>query len=1081
MVFMVKKTGLYRVLTFVTAFLVAVSAILGTMLETFRAQVDETLGTKSQMVVTAEDGQTWSAFTPPAELLKANGHLDTHKTIDHFISFGRELAASGTVLLKNNNDVLPLKEGSSITLLGMRGTYPILASGQGMPIVGPVITLEDALSKNQADFSDPDRNVWRNNIKPDYSTLETFTFDGGNMKVNPTPIAAYLEYNKQFTGYAAYNYIPAMMGFLNHDSHFDDPSIQELEGYKPDFEESFAQYQDAAIVVVGRPSSENGDYQVGGVVEGRGNSEPLELTTNERDIIRMATENFEKVIVLVNCANTMEIKELQDNEKIDAIVWIGHPGAFGMLGVVDVLTGKVNPSAGLPDTYVAKNLSAPAMTNFGDYTFENFDTSEDPTQSIIRKSSKAYVIEPESIYVGYRYYETRYNDVVFGQGNADSKVGAVASTGNWRYNEEVVYPFGYGLSYTTFTQELVGEPVINRAGHNFTMDFTVKVTNTGKVAGKSNIQLYAQAPYIQGGVEKSAVQLAAYGITGVIAPGASETKVIHVDMQDVASYDMNHKNADGTQGTWILDAGEYYFTVAGNVHAALNNILTKQGKTVANSNGLMDADGNVKAVYQYHYAGVNGGVDDITFAVTKSNVSVSNHLEYADWNYYEPGKVTQLSRSDWSGTWPVEYKNMKAPASMLADLNGQYYEVKKNDDTSKIVFGAKNGLKFYDLAFTEYDDPAWKDLIDQMTIEECMGLVAYGGNEFRDIPSIGFVRGMFTENSGNGMQSEIGDSRVQSPWKVEENDNNYHYYLEIYATAPTIAASFDPDLQFRMGEEVGLQALIVGLPILWGPGLNTHRSPYNGRSGDYYSEDPVLTGCVGMEFAIGAFKYGLLASPKHFAFNDQETNRSGIAPFMTEQRAREIELRAFQIPMEANKYNDHAPDYWTGNADHDFGMRGMMTSFSKIGAVECTASRGLIKDIAKNEWGFQGYIVTDIGDDTDLFASVVNAGATGYDLRGRFAESGFPNHTNDGEAISVAMFSGDANILTALKEAAHNTIWAFCQTNLMNAFNASTSYKSLTTWWRVAYTAAISVTSLLFVISAAMYTLSVIKSKKEKN
>ena len=161
-------------------------------------------------------------------------------------------------------------------------------------------------------------------------------------------------------------------------------------------------------------------------------------------------------------------------------------------------------------------------------------------------------------------------------------------------------------------------------------------------------------------------------------------------------------------------------------------------------------------------------------------------------------------------------------------------------------------------------------------------------------------------------------------------------------------------------------------------------------------------------------------------------------------------------------------------------MRGMMTSFSKIGAVECTASQGLITDIAKKEWGFQGYVVTDIGDDTDLFASVVNAGATGYDLRGRFAEEGFPSHTNHGEAISAALFAHDANILTKLKDAAHNTIWAFCQTNLMNAYNASTSYQSLTTWWRVAYTAAIIVTAVLFVAFAALYTLSVIKAKKEE-
>lgn len=1076
---MVRKKGLFRALSFIMAFLFAASSILGIMLERFRPQVDETLGTRSQVVKTASDGNTWTAFTPPDELLDADGRIDTKKTIQHFMDFGREVGASGAVLLKNNG-ALPLQKGSSISLLGIRSYYPILASGQGMPIVGPVITLEDALSKNHTDFRNPNRNVWRNNIKPDFSTFDDFDFVGGEMKVNPTPLAAYDEYSKQFTDYAAFTYIPAMMSFYRgSETHFDDPSIEEIKSYAPDFEESFTEYNDAAIVVVGRPSSENGDYQVGGVVEGHGNTEPLELTTNERDIIRVATENFDKVIVLVNAANTMEIKELQDNDEIDAILWIGHPGAFGMLGVCDVLVGEVSPSGGLPDTYATKNLSAPAMVNFGNYNFANFNEDGDPSTAITRHSSSSYVIEPEGIYVGYRYYETRYNDVVYGQGNADSTTGVFASTGNWRYNEEVVYPFGYGLSYTTFTQELIGEPQITRSGHNFTMDFTVKVTNTGDVKGKSNIQLYAQAPYIQGGVEKSAVQLAAYDITGVLEPGQSETKTIHVDMQDIASYDMTHQNSDGSVGTWILDAGEYYFTVANGSHDALNNILAKQGKTVSNTNGLMDADGDSDAVYQYHYEGIDGKVDDNTFAVTKNDTTVSNHLEYGDWNYYEPGRVTHLSRSDWSGTWPVEYKDMTAPDSMLSALNGQYYEVKTGNDTSDIVFGANNGLKFYDLAFTEYDDPAWQDLIDQMTLDECLGLIAYGGNEFRDIPSIGFLRGMFTENSGNGMQSEIGDARVEAPWSVKEDDANAHYYLEIYATAPVIAASFDPDLQFRMGEEVGLQALIVGLPILWGPGLNTHRTAYNGRNGDYYSEDPILTGSTGMEFAIGAFKYGLLASPKHFAFNDQETNRGGIAPFITEQRAREIELRAFQIPMEANKYNETAPDYWTGNPNHDFGMRGMMISFSKIGPVECTASRGLVTDIARNEWGFVGYAVTDIGDDTDLFAAVANAGVTGYDLRGNFAEEGFPSHTTDGEPISAAMFSGDAELLKQIKEAAHNTIWAFCQTNLINAYDSSTYYQQLVTWWRVAYVAAIAVTGVLFVCATALYATSVLKSKKE--
>lgn len=1077
---MVRKTGLLRGLCFVMAFVFSLSGLLGIMLERFRQQVDETLGTTSQVIVSGEEGSAWTAFTPPEEVMKEDGTLDTQKAIMRFLDFSRELAAGGCVLLKNNG-ALPLSKGNSITLLGMKSHYPILASGQGMPIVGSVITLEDALSKNRTDFRNPDRNVQRGNIKPAFDTFDDYDFEGGELKLNPVAMDAYEAYNKSLDLSARFTYIPPMSRFDNKKSlHFDDPSVETLTSLSPNLIASFADYPDAAIVVVGRPSSENGDYSVGGVLKKQGNTEPLELTTNEREAIQLATDHFEKVIVLVNSVNPMELAEVQNNEKVDAVLWIAHPGSFGMLGVSDVLTGKVNPSGGLPDTLVAKNLSAPAMANFGNFKYTNCKNNGDPAINVVRRSSANYVVEAESIYVGYRYYETRYNDVVYGQGNADSDVGAMASQGNWRYNEEVVYPFGYGLSYTTFKQELVGEPVINHAGHNFTMDFTVKVTNTGDVPGKSNIQLYAQAPYIMGGVEKSSIQLAAYDMTGIIAPGASELKVIHVDMQDVASYDMAHNNPDGTRGTWILDAGDYYFTVANGAHAALNNVLAKQGKTVANTAGLMDADGDADAVFAYAYSGIDNKVDDVTFAVTKNNTVVSNHLDYSDWNYYEPGKVTQLSRSDWAGTWPITYKKLEAPASMLADLNGKYYTIHTDDDTSGIVFGADNGLKFYDLAFRDFDDPAWKLLIDQMTVEECLGLIAYGGNEFRDIPSIGFLRGSFTENSGNGIQSEIGDARVDAPWSVKSDDNNSHFYLELYATAPTVAASFDPNLQYRMGQEVALQALYVGLPILWGPGLNTHRMAYNGRNGDYYSEDPILTGNTGMEFAIGAFKYGLLASPKHFAFNDQETNRGGIAPFMTEQRAREVELRAFQIPMEANKYDAKAPDYWTGEANHDFGMRGMMTSFSKIGAVECTASEGLINDIARKEWGFQGYVVTDIGDDTDLFAAVVNAGVTGYDLRGRFTESGFENHSADGVQISAEMFAGDANILTKIKEAAHNTLWAFCQTNLMNAYDSSTSYQANMTWWRIAYMAAIAVSGVLFVVSGALYAVAVVKNRKEK-
>ncbi len=230
-----KKTGLFRVLCFVTAFLFALSGLLGLMLERFRQQVDETLGTTSQKVVSTGEGNLWTAFTPPEALRNEDGTLNTHDTIQHFIDFSRELAAGGTVLLKNNG-ALPLQKGLSVSLLGMKSYYPILASGQGMPIVGSIITLEDALSKNRTNFRNARRNVQRNNIKPSFKTLDDYDFVGGEMKINPVPFQAYEEYSKEFSGWGRFTYIPSMMSFKDETSrHFDDHSLETIEKYAPDF------------------------------------------------------------------------------------------------------------------------------------------------------------------------------------------------------------------------------------------------------------------------------------------------------------------------------------------------------------------------------------------------------------------------------------------------------------------------------------------------------------------------------------------------------------------------------------------------------------------------------------------------------------------------------------------------------------------------------------------------------------------------------------------------------------------------------------------------------------------------------
>ncbi len=1084
---MIKKTGLWRGLLFVFTILLAVFIAAALVMEAFRFQIDDFLGTRSQVIETTDDGTLWTAFTPDEDVLNDDGTTNTDKLIQKFIDFGRKQAAGGAVLLKNKEDasgntVLPLASGSDVTLLGMRSHVMLQGAGFGMPIRGPVITFEEALSESRTDFTNPDNKA--SSDRNDYSTMSDFDFEGAGYHLNQTMVTAY------DTLHGQEKYSSLTPTGPRQNANFDplEPSLAEVTeaaGGESAMTASFGEYGDAAIVVVGRPSGESSDYRPGGVArDDAGNSttgaeEPLELTTNEKDMIELAKDNFDKVIVLVNTTSAMEIDELAEDDDIDSILWIGHPGNYGTLGVADILTGKANPSGGLADIYAAKGMSHPAMMNMGDYKYANGDAI---TRTIRSGGQSKYVVEPEGIYVGYRYYETRYNDIIENRGNADSTAGAVASSGNWNYTDEVTYGFGYGMSYTTFDYELVSAtPVIDRANHTFMIDFKVKVTNTGTRDGAANIQIYGQAPYKTGGLEKSAIQLLNYDKTDVIKPGAANavTMTIRVDMQNIASYDMNHDNGDDTKGTYILDEGDYYFAIGNGAHDALNNVLAKQGRTVANTSGKMDYDGDADVVYElsydYNRDGDTDDVDDDLFAVTKAKTRVSNHLEYADWNYYEPGKVEHFSRSDWSGTYPVEYANLTAPASMMDHLNGKYYTIKTDDDTSDIKFGVDNGMNFADLAFFEFDDPAWNDLLDQISLEDAMGIIACCGNNFRDMPSIGFTTASLTENSGNGVDLQLFQYRVDgAPWQVDEDDNNANYELEVFGCGPLVASSFDPDLQRELGEMVGLQAVIVSLPILWGPGLNTHRHPYNGRNGDYYSEDPVLCGVIAMEFSMGALDYGLIAAPKHFAFNDQETNRNGIAPFMTEQRAREVELRAFQIAVEATKYDEIE--------GKDVGMLGLMCSFSKIGAVECTASRGLMTDILQNEWGFHGYAVTDISDDFDIYTAVAYAGTTGYDVRAGYTPSGFDRYQSmaDGVTPSPELYEGDAELLTSIKRAAKNVLWAFCQSNLMNGYNSTSHAVWNMTWWRGLYIAAIIVFGVLAAGSLAMYVISEVKKKEEK-
>ncbi len=1081
-----KKRALWRGLTTLFTFIFSLTIIIGVVAESYKATIDTALGTLSEKFVSenTEDDPLYDKFQPSAEVLNEDGTGNSHALIQKAIDLNRQQAAEGAVLLKNNNadgQGLPLAGNSQVTLFGIRSHVSLLGSSFGVKAQGPYISLEQALTQNKTDFKNTIAYTLNNNFATGEvtrgATLDSwsgdeFEFEGAGFTVNPVMTAVYDKLNETYLH--SENETPS--------AEYDpgEPSAAEIKAVNSDYAASFAEYGDAAIVVISRPSAESKDYLPGGVVDGLGAEEPLQLTANERDTIEMAKKCSDNVIVLLNSANAVEIGDLKNDPEIDSILWIGFPGCYGMLGVSDILCGRTSPSGALPDIYATYNMSAPAMQNMGNFQYENGAEMLTRGAGQTGGTTGNYLIEAEGIYVGYRYYETRYYDSVFGNGNAGSPVGAYASSAEWDYDKEVAYGFGYGLSYTDFTQEFEGEPEFNVSTDpvtgvcDATAVFHVKVTNTGDMAGKSIVQIYGQAPYTEGGVEKSAVQLLNFGKTDTLKPGESQVVSVEVDLQYIASYDNTYDNGDGTVGTYILDPGTYYFAMGNGAHDALNHMMARQG---ADPESL---SGESNSAMAYEHKITEDFISSTAFSVSKTGEKISNQLDYADWNYFQPGEVTYLSRTDWAGTYPKSYTDMTLVNEELINLlNGDYYTIQTDDDTSGITWGKDSNLMFYEMYGTDFDDAKWQELLDKMTLEEAQYLATFGGPSIPGVSSIGTVETYMTENAGNGVAVNLNASKdTGAPWSISASDPNGNWHPEVFANAPLVAASFNQDLYKEVGSFIGEEALFTGIPILWGPGLNTHRHAYNGRNGEYYSEDPVLSGSAAMEFAIGALDYGLIAAPKHFAFNDQETNRSGVAPYMLEQRAREVELRAYQIAFEATKYDTE---------EVDAGMRGLMISFSKIGPVECTASYELMTEILKEEWGFKGYAVTDIYDDTDIYGAVLASGTTCFDTRGI---SGFYGATTlencstfatqvDGSKVSAQLLSGDARLQNAVKDSCHNILYAFSQSSLMNRYNSTTHIEQTMTWWRMAYIAAIAAFGILLLASGALYVVSSKRKERE--
>ena len=880
-----------------------------------------------------------------------------------------DVEAEGAALLKNNG-ALPLVAGSKVSTLSS-SSVDLVYGGTGSGNV------DASRAKNLKD------------------SLESAL---GENTVNPTLWDFYLNGDgKAYRRSAAEGESAVLAGHA---------SIREVpkDKYPQNVIDSFAGYGDAAIITLSRVGGEGYDCNTHAIADAKEtNKNYLALSKEEKEMFKLAEENFDKIVVLLNTSNPLQLDFLHDYD-VDAILWVGGLGSMGTEAVADILAGKVNPSGSLVDTYLYDNYSAPAMQNFKALTYEG-DVSKIPS------NASTYMVYQEGIYVGYKYYETRYED----------KVMNVANVGDFNYTEEVAYPFGYGLSYSTF--EYSDFQIVDKGT---TIDVSLKVTNKSKEwDGKETVQFYAQSPYTDydkaNGVEKASVNLVGFEKV-LVKAGETVTVSTTVDKRDIASYD-----AYGAK-TYILDAGTYYLTAATDSHNAINNILAQ--KATAEQQARMDGEGKAELVATWEQA----TFDADTFSTSLNGTEITNQLDDADPNlYFGKGTVKFLSRNDWAGTFPTPdegkyYKDYKLTLNeqMIQELQEgryatmpEYYEdaiayheansVFNNDWSKMPTLNAKNGKKLYDvLQFNTdgsyagtiaYDDPLWKELLANLTIKELVEI----GDCFHwrmPIESI-HAPGTRDENGPQGLTAGlIASDKTQMK-------------ATAFTSEDVMAATFNRELIEKVGNIIGNDCLWAGVVCLYGPGANTHRTPYGGRNFEYYSEDGYLAGEMGGAEVAGIQKKGIDVVMKHFALNDSEQDRLGQAAWINEQAARELYLKAFQKSLEESDGN------------------GVMTAYTRWGTTWSGAHFGLMTNIMRREWGNKGMSITDniLVTYTNSVDAILAGGVTVFDAMLWYATDALEKSANDPVVVN------------AMVEAMHHNLYALANSSGVNKLGKNTTVK----------------------------------------
>ena len=1030
-----------------------------------------------------------------------------------------QLEAEGVVMLKNDNNALPLRKNVdqelNVTLLGSRAfTFKNNAERSGLRDILPG---EDKELNVYAGIVGS--RTWRatptlyeaDNKTPHKVKLPITLIDGlnhQNIKVNPSCEQVYA--NKTF---------PSPVKGSEIDGSFAGPfSVNEPQVTKNEFSQLNV-YKDAAIVMIGRMSGEGREYIPGerGIADKTdGSKSALNLSNSERELINIANEIAPgKVIVLLNSAIPMEIEELKNDERVSSILWIGLPGLYGMDGVAKVISGAVNPSGSLPDVFAVDASASPAAQNYeveaadGKY----FRWKNGPEKGANNTNTWYYTVMAEGIYDGYYYYETRYNDCVDGVNNANNGTGAgrEAVDSKWDYKNEVTYPFGFGMSYTTFTTEFVnngGKYTFNP--EKITISTQVKVKNIGEVAGKKSVQLYVSSPFTDydknNGVEKSAIQLMGFAKTKLLEPQEEETLTIEVPIKYLGSYQetLTHDGINNAGG-YILEDSDYYFSIGNGAHHALNNVIISKDATKRAGLYVEDfeEEPNASKTFTFNPAqesaltylprgSFNGGINAELLNKNKDGVIIQNQISNANYNYYAPNTITYLSRTNWKDTFPRPYTELSITSEMEHYLGvgrsdrGHVYKFKTGtvnetwgvnhelDDEDENGEPAKN-LNIASMKNVSFDDERWDYLLEQISFNEAKNFVPNGGNSCKVLTGVNSPEVWQIDGPNGNVNKGLGERASKTgPTPIPNSDPNYNYKTCDMPCEPIVAATFNKELVQEEGESFGEVSLWDGSKICWAPGMNLHRLPFNSRGHEYYSEDPMLTNIMGSSFVRGGLSKGAILSAKHFAFNVQETCREGLSQFLNEQSGRELELRGFQGLAEDVQYEVTSG----GNVVNAIGL---MSSFSRLGVTGVNGHTGLMVNILREEWGYKGLISTDFVGQGNYFNPqdcVINyvtfmaCGSAPGLLKSDWAE-----YNNKAQ--------NDPDLNKALKKLMKYYLYAVANSNALNGFDAdiqAIDSSAQISSWQVALTVGGILSLTLAVGGIAFYiVISIKKAKKEEN